>query len=261
MKKIILSVTAFAVIGLALLSCEKEETAIKDVSTKSSSMESSVKSKQNFDKSLNNFENPYEFVGEIHNIVLDDVISHPNFPWMNVDDKALIISARLMQELSQRGLSADQKNHVLDTEMREIVNKMPNDEVLWTKMIDESEKMGKAIVQNIKTELKNYNSHKNYGLTIANLKQLEKNVNFNNAISSDDKTFYLSLLALGRNTFSFWRLKYINGGEDFDNDRTPYASDISGFFHGWRKARREGGSFSDAFDMGMFWADTYSARP
>lgn len=260
MKKVILKLFLVSIIAYNFISCEKEKIEYSNNKNQSENVKLDEEN-NNLNKNATSFENPYEFVGEIHNAVLDVVLTNVNFDNMTVDEKAAIISVEITNEFNGRNMQVNGNNHIVNDEMRQIVNSMPNDDALWDEMMQQSDKIGKGIIQKLKNELKNYNVHNDFGLTIANLKQIEKNVNNNSGISNEDRTFYLSLLAIGRNTFSFWRLKYINAGESFDNDRTPYASDIKGFFHGWRRARSQGGSLEDAFDMGMFYADTYSARP
>lgn len=260
MKKVILSATCVVLIGLGIYSCKKE--VIGQNVTNSEISKEAETDNSNDKLLLQNFVNPYEFVGEIHNLVLDEVLLKPNYLSLTIEQRSDIIANRLIFEFENRGLAINYNSVVLTDELKTLVENIPNDKEIWKYILDGSNKNEQLIIKDFKLEIENYYIHQNISLTISNMKRLENLANNMQTLKNEEKVFVLSFLALGRNTFSFWRDKYINSGTILGgDDRTPYARDISGFVHGWRKARKVGGSFSDAWDSGVYWSDEYSARP
>lgn len=238
MKKTML----FVCFGLIILSCYKEKS--QSSSTNKTKKQSTVQL-----KSISQAENPYEFVGEIHNIALGEVWYHPNRKNLILEERINIIQQVVYSELVSRGIQPSQENFDFsETTINEITESGdgPKD---FMRIFNDMKPSERQFILNFRNELQVYENHKNSGLTIANIKRIENQVNAHQQMDSEQKELILSMLSIGRHSFTFWK-------EDNEIDPQPAASwlgrvwaDIKGFFVGWREGHR--GTLGDRWDYAV----------
>ncbi|MGV3629832.1 MAG: hypothetical protein ACO1O6_01425 [Bacteroidota bacterium] len=244
MKKLIAGATCFAFLGLGLLSCRKEVVNPLENPT-------AKESKSNLPDKDANFENPYEFVGEVHNIALENgrevmlstqqsgssqsgsgsVGSVPDLFLINKVFEAVRESVK--SELDARGYSSSIIPELSQELIFSIQNQSPDE--VWEEMLLDMDKAQRQVMVKFEQDLQNYIDHGNINLAISNMKNLENQVSNNPKITGEDRVMMLSMLALGRYSFMYW------ANEDEENPGPAYLSngkwraDIGAFRADWKQ--------------------------
>lgn len=238
----------FLYVGLisssVFVACNKEE-----VSPRSNSINLKESSDQSIpEKSLNDFSNPYEFAGEIHNLALSELKAQSNYQNLTTDQKFNLIAQTVRAELGIQGIETTSPIPVLSDEIRNELDHMRPNEELWQELLSGLSKSQKQIMQNFEREIETFNIHQQYGLTIANMKRLEAQ-SFNNPhFNDEDRLIVLGMLSIGRYSFAYWHEQDILNGDHLFTSNGVWKADISGFRKGWKFARDRGYNLGDAWD-------------
>ena len=238
-----------------IYSCNKEE----NIPQSNLSENENVESKIIIDKSnVNDFVNPYEFVGEIHNKALTEIIKYDKIN-LAIIESFNIIKNIVKFEFQKIGYEAE-IDFFLTQEKINYFENYPSIDQGWNDFLLTLPHNQRSIFNNFENEINKFKTHDNYGISISNIKKFEKQAFENNSYSENDKILLLSALAIGRNSFSFWRDQDIINGDDYYELISPWRADISGFVDGWNSNVGDNGSLGDriqyACDMGSIASET-----
>jgi len=176
-------------------------------------------------------QNAYNFVGEIHNEVLDEALRSNEFMELSKQNKVLWIYNKTNNSLKRRGLDnymvLNANQFISSQQLTILPDQSAQPEEYFNQVISLLSQTEQAYIQEMLTEFTNYNTHKNMSQLQSRINAIANSINQNQLVLEDRKKLLFGCLSIGLSSFNFW-----NSDSSPKAKIKPWLADVGGFIVG-----------------------------
>jgi hypothetical protein len=213
---------SFIIVSFLFLSCKKE-IFIKQ----SSAILNKTK--------IENITNPYDYLGEIHNIVLNNCLLNDNLVNLTNFQKIEYIKNKINFELNNINKSDLNLTFQNNDQIEALINLMPKDTFATENYYNSFLNQFNIHQRNYFLQLKSIlnNGQTNYTIIYNAIKNLEQEVLVSSILTNEDRRLILGGFAIAKYSYTFWEF---GNGKVIPHKMRPWLADIIGFAGGFMSA-------------------------